>query len=142
MAIHAWIWPNRAADAVNGDILERSAPATKHHWTGDRAECWSLEICGIHPDFQGKGHGRLLVQWGFDKADAEGVCNSVVSAWGKDGFYKKCGFDLHDGNISTGKDNPMADLKIEGGNIHWRLVTARPPVPMNSQQRTIDTPIH
>lgn len=121
MAVHAWIWPNRAADPENADILERSAPAAKKHWTGDRAECWSLEICGVHPDFQGKGFGRLLVQWGFDKAEADEVCNSVVSAEGKDGFYKKCGFDLQDGNFSTDQDSPLAGLDVGGGNIHWKL---------------------
>lgn len=113
------VWPSRACDAENEDIIERSYPYFDEIWTGDRAESWYLETLAVHPGFQGRGVGRDLVQWGLERAEEEGICASVVSAKGKDGFYRKAGFDLLEGSATSGKGNPLAG--VEGGNIHWRV---------------------
>ena len=123
MKMHALVWPNRAAHPAQEDIIERTYPFLDDVWTGPRAEGWYLEALAIHPDFQGQGHGNALVKWGLQQAEREGICASVISAYGKDGFYKKCGFDVQDGHAGMGEENPLHDIK--GGNIWWRLPRAK-----------------
>lgn len=124
MKIHAFVWPNRATDPGVEDIVERSYAHFGNIWTGKRAESWYLETLAVHPDHQGKNIGRRLVQWGLAAlADADCVCASVVSAYGKDDFYRKCGFDEQYGNATEGDGNPLAD--IEGANIFWKWPKSR-----------------
>jgi len=88
---------------------------------------WSLEILAIHPDHQGKGYGRELVEQGLErsKCDPEGdlpVC--VVAADGKEGFYQKCGFKELVGWLSKtvgedGSDNPLRKNGVGGGAVLW-----------------------
>ncbi|KAL6880046.1 acyl-CoA N-acyltransferase [Trichoderma longibrachiatum] len=118
MTVHAWLWPNRASDTITEDIVERSYPYFSTLWADKRAESWFLDVLAVRPDFQGKGVGRKLVQWGLGKAEADGVCASVISAFGKEGFYSKCGFDEQYGSATQGEGNPLAGIK--GGNIYWR----------------------
>ncbi|KAL7785742.1 hypothetical protein V8C43DRAFT_290872 [Trichoderma afarasin] len=118
MTIHAWLWPSRASDAVQENIVERSYPYFDAIWSGKRAESWYLEGLAVRPDFQGQNIGRELTQWGLKQAEAEGVCASVVSALGKDGFYMKCGFEEQHGNATHGEGNPLAG--VEGANIYWK----------------------
>ncbi|KAL6890074.1 acyl-CoA N-acyltransferase [Trichoderma evansii] len=118
MKIHALVWPNRASDPIEEDIIERSYPHFDKVWSGKRAESWYLEALAVHPDYQGKHIGRKLVQWGLEQAEAEGVCASVVSAFGKDQFYMNCGFDEQYGSGRQGDGNPLAD--IDGANIFWK----------------------
>ncbi|KAI1841471.1 hypothetical protein JX266_012311 [Neoarthrinium moseri] len=118
MFLHAWSWPNRACDPAQEDAIERSYPYFEKAWTGDRAESWYLELLAVHPDHQGRGIGRKLVQWGLDRAQEERVCASVVSAWGKDGFYQKAGFNVQSGCATSGEGNPLANVR--GGNIFWK----------------------
>jgi len=86
-------------------------PLIASHWSGGRKENWYLDFLAVHPDYQGKQHGRELVQWGIDEAATEGVCASVIAAYEKDRFYKKFGF------VEVGRSNigPLGDLK--GGAI-------------------------
>lgn len=61
-------------------------------WTGDRAECWDLHVCGVHPDWQGRGVGKMLVAWATKMADEEAVFCSVITGESKRAFYAKSGF--------------------------------------------------
>lgn len=118
MKVHKLIWPDRAADPDQEDILERAHPHFEHMYAGDRAECWSLNWLGVHPDYQGKGFGRELVRWGLDQAKAENVWAAVIAAKGKDPFYKNCGFEFILGSGGMGEGNPLAN--VEGANMHWK----------------------
>ncbi|KAF3352579.1 hypothetical protein VDGD_08283 [Verticillium dahliae] len=118
MKAHAWLWPSRAVDAKEEDIIERAYPFFDDIWTGKRAESWYLEAVAVRPDFQGQGVGYKLVQWGIQRAREEGICASVSSAKGKDGFYTKCGFDEQYGSARQGEGNPLAE--VEGANMFWK----------------------
>lgn len=104
-AISAWnnislkLFPNRAADPNKESYLDSAVEKSKHHWTGDRAECWDLYVCGVHPDWQGKGIGKMLCRWGTDRADEEGVACSVITGESKRVFYGKSGFGGDGGNM-------------------------------------------
>lgn len=115
MKAHAWIWPNRASDPKDEDVIERSYPYFKDAWSGKRSESWYLEVMAVRPDFQGKQVGKKLVTWGLNKANEDGVCASVISAWKKDDFYKKCGFNEQFGSAAKG---PL--VGVEGCNIYWK----------------------
>ncbi|OAA61559.1 Acyl-CoA N-acyltransferase [Cordyceps fumosorosea ARSEF 2679] len=119
MGVHAYLWPNRAADPTREDAIERAYPCFgPSAWTGDRAESWYLDALAVHPDRQGGGVGRRLVAWGLDRAQRDGVVASVVSAWKMDGFYRACGFDEQHGNATSGEGNPLKG--IDGANMFWR----------------------
>lgn len=109
----SYIWPNRAADPTKAHILEETFPLFSHHWSGSREQNWFLDVLATHPDFQGQGIGKQLVQWGVEEANKEKVCASVISADGKEGFYGKCGF------IEVGRANvgPLKQNGIKGGAI-------------------------
>lgn len=108
-----WKWPNRAADPAQINILYETFPLCMHHWAGDRAENWYLDILAVHPNGQGKGVGRELVQWGVDEAKKEGVCASVIAAYEKERFYGKCGFK----EVGRANVGPMKEAGIRGGAI-------------------------
>jgi GNAT superfamily N-acetyltransferase len=73
-----WWSPNRGADPRYINILHDTFPLCAHYWAGSRKENWYLDILAVHPDCQGKGIGRELVQWGIDTAKNEGVPASLV----------------------------------------------------------------
>lgn len=95
-ALSVRLFPNRAADPKNADWLEEAVSNSEKHWTGDRAECWDLHVCGVHPDFQGTGVGKMLVQWGVKQAESEGdnVVASVLCGEKNRGFYGKGGLTV------------------------------------------------
>lgn len=107
--------PNCAISKSHEAILERSYHFLDHIWTGPRSESWYLECIAVHPDYQGRGQGRALVEWGLQKAREQGIACSVISAEGKEAFYEKCGFDS--GPVARsgegGLDNPLRE--VEGG---------------------------
>lgn len=103
------LFPNRAADPSRTSFLDAAVANSEKHWTGDRSECWDLHVCGVHPDFQGKGVGKLLVRWGVDKAEAEGddVVASVLCGEKNRNFYGKGGLGVQAGG-SKGKGGGIA----------------------------------
>jgi GNAT superfamily N-acetyltransferase len=112
-------YPNRAADPSRLGLLRESAPYFSYRWTGTRGEVWMLSHLAIDPKFEGQGVGRSLVNWGFDQARKEAIGCTVISAAGKAGFYRKCGFDVDDGNVNdhTPPDHPLR--RIPGGSVHF-----------------------
>jgi GNAT superfamily N-acetyltransferase len=58
------LFPNRAADPARSKFLDNAVEKSEVYWMGDRAECWDLHVCGVDPEWQGKGVGKLLAQWG------------------------------------------------------------------------------
>lgn len=113
------ICPDRAADPTRIDVLQRADPFTKHHWTGTRAENWFLSLLGVDPAHEKKGYGREMVKWGFERAREEGLGCSVISAVGKERFYRACGYDVEVGTATDegGDANPLKD--VAGGTIHF-----------------------
>lgn len=122
------VWPalsstqNHALDPTKKTILQDSAPYTKHYWAGPCATNWYLSLCCVDPDIKGCGAGRLLVRWGLDRAEEEGVRASVIASEGSDGFYLKCGFDEVVGNANEGDGNPLRKVNVKGGNILFMWV--------------------
>jgi len=87
------VWPNRAADPTRTSFLDNAVAKSEKLWTGERAECWDLYACGVDPDYQGKGVGKMLAEWGVNEAKKEGedVVASVMCGEKNRGFYGKVG---------------------------------------------------
>jgi GNAT superfamily N-acetyltransferase len=62
----------------------------------------------MHPDYQGKGAGKLLAQWGVRKAQQEAgdVVASVLCGEKNRGFYTKAGMGVQ-----------VSETKGDGGGI-------------------------
>ncbi|KAF2133573.1 hypothetical protein P153DRAFT_332496 [Dothidotthia symphoricarpi CBS 119687] len=103
------LFPNRAANPSRSSFLDTAVKESEKYWTGNRAECWDLHVCGVHPDFQAKGAGKLLAQWGVQKAkeEGDGVCASVLCGEKNRGFYGKAGLGVQVGG-SEGKEGGIA----------------------------------
>jgi len=104
--------PNRAAnpDPKFASPLYDSFPFFQHHWQGERANTYFLDVLGVHPKYQGRGFGKELVQWGIDRAEREGVCVSLISSAAGYGFYIWMGFDKEVGTCTEGEGNPLENL--------------------------------
>ena len=113
------IYPNRAADPEKESCVEQSYPFSARYFDDPkRMPCWSLEHLAVNPEHQGEGIGKLLVEWGFRRADEEGCMASVVSANTAERFYEKLGFEWEGQRASDGEGNPLKD--VPGGRLYWR----------------------
>ena len=109
--IATYMWPNRAADPTKANALDEAFKIFSFNWSGQRAESWYLDLLGVDPDYQGKGHGRDLVRWGMVQAENDDICASVISSYGSDGFYNKQGL------FEVGRANVGPLLEVKGGSI-------------------------
>ncbi|GAA6009262.1 hypothetical protein JCM11491_004249 [Sporobolomyces phaffii] len=53
---------------------------------------WHLNVLAVHPDAQGQGIGRILTQWGIDRAKKENVDSFLVATEVGRPMYAKMGF--------------------------------------------------
>lgn len=74
-------------------------------------------MCAVDPAYQGRGIGKLLVQWGLQRAREENVHASTTSSHETEPFYLGAGFDEIVGNCSEGEGNPLAEAGVKGGAI-------------------------
>ena len=108
------MFPDTSLEPLRRDAYAKAEPFFLHHFTS-LGPHYSLEYLGILPSAQHQGHGRALVTWGLDRANRQKVPVAVVCSAGSVSFYKKCGFDIHVGNVTEGDGNPLAE--VEGGEI-------------------------
>ncbi|KAI4690266.1 hypothetical protein J4E81_007418 [Alternaria sp. BMP 2799] len=101
-------FPNRAADPTRTSFLDTAVANSEKYWSGHRTECWDLHVCGVHPDYQAKGVGKLLATWGVHEAQKKGdeVVASVLCGEKNRGFYAKAGMGVQ-----------VSEPKGDGGGI-------------------------
>ena len=92
---------------------------TSHFWSGPRSSGWYLNFLAVHPDFQKRGHGSRLAEWGVERARKENVTASVISGVGRDPFYRRCGFEIEVGKATEGDGNPLKG-RVDGGTVLFR----------------------
>ncbi|KAF1956347.1 hypothetical protein CC80DRAFT_473230 [Byssothecium circinans] len=61
---------------------------------GTKTPYLMLNTLATHPEHQGRGAARLLVDWGLQKADQEGLVVYLDSSLAGRGMYEKRGFEL------------------------------------------------
>ncbi|KZP33866.1 hypothetical protein FIBSPDRAFT_847031 [Athelia psychrophila] len=65
----------------------------RDHFAGPNAECYYLHRLVTHRDYGALGAGSMLVQWGVDRANMEGVVYGCESTTIGFGFYKRFGMN-------------------------------------------------
>ncbi|KAJ9150121.1 Acyl-CoA N-acyltransferase [Coniochaeta hoffmannii] len=58
---------------------------------GGKKDVWYLVILAVDPAYQGRGVGKILVQWGIDKAKAQGKGIFLSATPAGKPFYKRMG---------------------------------------------------
>lgn len=84
-----------------------------------------LDICGVHPDYQGRGVAKKLVQWGLEEAQRRGglECMTEASVMGRR-VYQKLGFAMAPEHVWVVDDEfkdrslPSAVMMRTGGFSH------------------------
>ncbi|KAJ6445087.1 acetyltransferase [Purpureocillium lavendulum] len=78
-----------------------------------------LDICCVHPKFQGRGVGKALAKWGVDEARARGIeAVTEASVMGRR-VYEKLGFRQEGPEIVYDVDAEFADRELPS-NIFMR----------------------
>lgn len=79
-----------------------------------------LDLCVVHPTYQGRGIAKKLVQWGLEEAKARGdiECVTEGSAMGRH-VYFKLGFEQDGPEIEWFADEPYKDYNFPS-NIFMR----------------------
>ncbi|KAH8781898.1 acyl-CoA N-acyltransferase [Hyaloscypha finlandica] len=100
-------WPESFGIAYVSWIMEEFMGRRRERNQGPAA---LLDICYVHPDWQGRGAGKLLVQWGTEKADELGLRTFVEASYFGRPLYEKFGFVVGE------------HVLLEGGNVkeEWR----------------------
>jgi N-acetylglutamate synthase-like GNAT family acetyltransferase len=112
------VFKNRAASKEHLDNVLIALRASEHHWAGERSHCYNLETLAVDPAYQNQCIGRHLVMGGLKKAADEQIATSVISADGKDTFYRKCGFNVEVGKLTDGVNNPIG--QVRGGTVLFK----------------------
>lgn len=71
---------------------------------------WFLHILVVKPEWQGRGAGRMMVRWGTERADGEGLPCYVDSTPVAKGVYERYGFEEVDRLVIKGADHGGEDL--------------------------------
>lgn len=94
------IYPDDEAEArfvAQGRIsLQKYRRIVAKEKSGTAQPAWLiLDICAVHPDYQGRGIAKKLVQWGVDEAQRRGglECTTEASVMGRR-VYEKLGFAM------------------------------------------------
>lgn len=61
-------------------------------WSGDLEEHWHLKMLAVDPKWQRNGIGQMLVRWGLEKAQEDGVSAGLESSETGAPMYLKLGF--------------------------------------------------
>ena len=55
---------------------------------------WYLPVLAVLPEFQGRGAGRMLVQWALEKARVQGLPCALTSSVAGERLYERAGFRI------------------------------------------------
>ncbi|KAJ3467664.1 hypothetical protein MRS44_005228 [Fusarium solani] len=82
--------------AQNASIMARTCrlPSSNHYFCPriDNLPQYGIMDIAVHPDFQGRGAARRLVEWGINKAKEEAVPIELSATPEGSGLYTKLGF--------------------------------------------------
>lgn len=87
-------WATRSTTVWNKILFSAHIIRCLERWllTAGVGGATDLESLGTHPDYQRRGAGSMLVKWGCDLADKNGVAAYVDASKEGAALYKKYGF--------------------------------------------------
>ncbi len=110
--------PDKAHSEAVRRVRKRAPPSPSR-----TRPCYELASLAIHSEYQGHGIGSLLVRWGLEKAEEEGVpVFAVGEAQGVDFYDKAMGFQrLWESEYWLDKEGrDISREEIQGGNEAWK----------------------
>lgn len=110
----------RYACQLDYSLHRRRIELVKEKATASPPAVMVLDLCAVHPAFQGRGIAKQLVQWGLDEAQARGGIEAITEAsvMGRR-VYEKLGFRQEGPEISYAVDAEFADRE-RPSNIFMR----------------------
>ncbi|OLN81051.1 hypothetical protein CCHL11_09383 [Colletotrichum chlorophyti] len=115
----------RYAAQCMGSLHRRREEVLAEKSKTDQPSALVLDMCGVDPEFQGKGIAKKLVQWGLDEAQRRGGIELLLeaSAMGRH-VYSKLGFkqdgpeiEYHVDEQFAGRDRP-SNIFMRTGDVH------------------------
>lgn len=96
--------------AFRRQVAEEKSGSAQPNW-------FVLDVCAVHPDYQGRGIAGKLVQWGLDEAERRGglECTTEASAMGRR-VYERLGFAIGP-EIDYGVDDEFKDKPLPSNVI-------------------------
>lgn len=83
----------KCADQVVLDVQYKYMKESRERVFGESKDFWYLASLSCHPDYQRKGLGAALVQWGLEQAEKDGVPVYLEATPMGAFLYKKLGFE-------------------------------------------------
>lgn len=117
------VWPDQSSDVEHTrqfsswrDMDEEVHWSVKNH--PERKNRWRAQSVAVHPQWQGKGVGRLMMNEVLKKAQAEGVICALGASPEGERLYKKLGFERL-GDFSTRIPGETEEQRKGGGIFMW-----------------------
>ena len=77
-----------------------------------------LSLMCVNPDFQKRGLGRLLMEWGLAKMDGLGLEGFIEATDSGKGLYAKCGYRfVEEVSVNVDQADPSAEWKKLSGQL-------------------------
>ncbi|KAK5112018.1 hypothetical protein LTR62_004552 [Meristemomyces frigidus] len=95
------------------DFMQTLGAKAEEIW-GNEAEYWTLHAFAVHPEHQGHGLARRMMQWGFDKADEDGLPIYLEASPAGDPVYIHFGF------------KPVGQIEMLEGKETCRVMIRQP----------------
>lgn len=93
---------------------EKSARFRKEYWAGDFEEHWFVKKLCVDPVWRRQGIAKMLLQWGLDRAQEEGVVVGLDATEVGMIVYTKMGFEV------------VGVIEVEGLDVRVPVLMWRP----------------
>ncbi|PQE09984.1 GCN5-related N-acetyltransferase protein [Rutstroemia sp. NJR-2017a BVV2] len=122
-AVSNKIWKNRAASQENMQVFMNGGKMdSSKYWDGEkfpaRKNRWYVNTLTVHPEYQGRGVGRVLMNDVLERAQRERVPVGLAASPEGEFLYRKLGFEYL-GDFSMRVDNVLEGDKPGGGHFLW-----------------------
>jgi ribosomal protein S18 acetylase RimI-like enzyme len=108
--------PLPASPAVNAEVLQEYVDAmagmVEKYFEGLHHVHWHLNWLAVAPEWQRRGAGRKLLEWGFERADKDGLTVILEANKGNfERFYSVLGF-VNGGDMWIGPELILALIRM------------------------------
>ncbi|PQE08475.1 Acyl- N-acyltransferase protein [Rutstroemia sp. NJR-2017a BBW] len=122
-AVSNKIWKNRAASPENLQVFSNGGKMDDaKYWDGEkfpaRKNRWHVITVAVHPDYQGRGVGRVLMNDVLERAQRERVPVGLAASPEGEFLYRRLGFGYL-GDFSMRVDNVLEGDTPGGGHFLW-----------------------
>lgn len=97
--LYNFIWPDRATSKANNEVFSHSIKMDKERYWSPvvfprRRNHWHVGSIIVLPEYQGRGIGRLLMEYILDRAGKEGLPAGLTASPAGERLYRKLGFAM------------------------------------------------